>query len=190
MFASRGRTKHCSPVFVRVADPEHLAALRRNWLQAIKTHPGAYFRHRLRVFEPLIGIGSSPAVYSGVPKNDLGLRYEPSALSRALTDALRSSSDTVLFRVWLYVILEALAAVVGLYLYFKRSSLLCLCLSLSGLLYLATFFLATGSPDFRYSVWTILTLLLAGVAAVAEFQVLRRDRTTDKEARTLEPSGS
>ncbi|HEY0469316.1 MAG TPA: hypothetical protein VGC79_34230, partial [Polyangiaceae bacterium] len=98
---------------------------------------------------------------TGIRRNPLGV---PITRSEAGTAAVKLLSGLPIFpfyATWLYALIECALLVVGAFDFFKRGRPLCLCLSLSGLLYLLTFFFATGAPDFRYSVWTILTTLLA-----------------------------
>jgi len=103
---------------------------------------------------------------TGISRNPLGVPLTRSEAGTAVVELLTALPKFPFYATWLYALLELALLVIGTFDFLKRGRPLCLCLSLSGLLYLLTFFLATGAPDFRYSVWTILTTLLAACSLV------------------------
>ncbi|HET7543346.1 MAG TPA: hypothetical protein VFK05_25910 [Polyangiaceae bacterium] len=161
------RKKNCTPALGRTSDPAQLAVLKATWKHAILTHPGAYLAHRWLAFRQLLRLGSRKIELStGISHNPLGVPRERTAAGTAVVGLLGALPKFPFYATWFYSLLECALLVAGGFQFFKRGNPLCLCLSLSGLLYLFTFFLATGAPDFRYSVWTILTTLLAACSLV------------------------
>jgi len=159
------RQKKCTPALARTSDPAQLRALSDSWKHAILAHPGAYLSHRWLVFRELLRLGKRKIELStGISRNPLGVPLTRSEAGVATVELLSALPKFPFYATWLYALLECALLGLGTFDFFKRGRPLCLCLSLSGLLYLATFFLATGAPDFRYSVWTILTTLLAACA--------------------------
>jgi hypothetical protein len=154
--------KKCTPALARTSDPVQLRALSDSWKRAILAHPRAYLAHRWLVFRELLRLGTRKIELStGISRNPLGVPLTRSEAGSATVELLRALPKFPFYATWFYALLECALLGIGAFDFFKRGRPLCLCLSLSGLLYLATFFLATGAPDFRYSVWTILTTLLA-----------------------------
>ena len=158
----RCRRKNCTPVLFRTSDPAQLAALSRKWKHTILAHPRAYLAHRWLVFRELLRLDGRRAELSrGVVRNRLGVPTTRSETASRALKLLAAAPHVPFYATWLYVLLESVLLVVGAFDYFGRGRPMCLCFSLSGLIYLATFFFATGAPDLRYSTWTILTTLLA-----------------------------
>jgi len=159
--------KNCTPALGRTSDPEQLRVLSATWKHAILAYPGAYLSHRWLVFRELLRLGNRRIELStGISRNPLGVPLTRSEAGTAVVELLTALPKFPFYATWLYALLELALLVIGTFDFLKRGRPLCLCLSLSGLLYLLTFFLATGAPDFRYSVWTILTTLLAACSLV------------------------
>ncbi|HKO52073.1 MAG TPA: hypothetical protein VJV79_30395 [Polyangiaceae bacterium] len=154
--------KNCTPALNRSADAVQLRALSSAWKRAILAHPRAYLAHRWLVFRELLRLGKRKIELStGISRNPLGIPLTRSEAGTAAVQLLSALPKVPFYATWLFALLECALFAIGAVDFFKRGRPLCLCLSMSGLLYLLTFFLATGAPDFRYSVWTILTTLLA-----------------------------
>ena len=167
--------KNCTPVLDRTSDPEQLRVLSATWKHAILAHPGAYLSHRWLVFRELLRLGKRKIELStGISKNPLGLPRERSEAGSAVVGLLASLPKFPFYATWFYAFVECALLAFGILDFIKRGRPWCLCLSLSGLLYLFTFFLATGAPDFRYSVWTILTTLLAACSIAGIDAELRK----------------
>ena len=159
------RGKNCTPALLRTNDPAQLRALRANWQRAVVAHPRAYLAHRWRVFRELLRFeGRRVDLSTGIGRNRLGVPTQRSEAGTFAVELLAHAPNFPFYATWFYVLLESALLVVGALDFFKRGRPLSLCFSLSGLIYLATFFFATGAPDFRYSSWTILTTLLAACA--------------------------
>ena len=175
--------KNCTPALARTSDPAQLRVLSATWRRAILAHPGAYLAHRWRVFRELLRLGTRKIELStGISKNSLGVPTTRTKAGTMTVDVLSSLPKFPFYATWFYALLECALLAVGAVDFFKRRRPLCFCLSASGLLYLLTFFLATGAPDFRYSVWTILTTLLAACALFA-------DSSGQQQAAQPSPSG-
>jgi len=162
--------KNCTPALIRTSDPETLRTLSATWKRALLAHPGAYFAHRWLVFRQLLRFdGRKVDISTGISRNHLGVPTTRSEAGTSAVNLLASLPTFPFYATWLYVLLEFALLVAGALDFFRRGRPHCLCWSLSGLLYLATFFFATGAPDFRYSTWTILTTLLAA-CSLASFE--------------------
>ena len=161
-------------------DPAQLRVLSSTWKHAVLAHPGAYLAHRWLVFRELLRLGNRKIELStGISRNPLGVPVARTEAGTAVVKLLAHLPKFPFYATWLYVLIECALLGVGAFDFFKRGRPLCFCLSLSGLLYLVTFFLATGAPDFRYSVWTILTTFLAA-CSLSDFE--RWLRRTPKPA--------
>ena len=162
--------KKCTPALERTSDPEKLRLLGESWKRAIVAHPRAYLAHRWLVFRELLRFeGRTVDLSTGISRNRLGVPLQRSEAGTQVVQLLRGLPSFPFYATWLYGLLECALLAFGAFDYFKRGQPFCLCLSFSGLLYLLTFFFATGAPDFRYSAWTILTTLLSG-CSLAGFQ--------------------
>jgi len=159
--------KNCTPALGRTSDPAQLRVLSDMWKRAILAHPAAYLAHRWLAFRELLRLGTRKIELStGISKNPLGVPTQRTQAGVVVVQLLSGLPKFPFYATWFYVIVECALLVAGAFDFFKRGRPLCFCSSLSGLLYLFTFFLATGAPDFRYSVWTILTTLLAACSLV------------------------
>jgi low affinity Fe/Cu permease len=155
-------SKNCTPAFVRTRDAEKLRTLSASWQRAIWAHPGAYLAHRWLVFRELLRLDPRKVeISTGISRNRLGVPVTRSEAAVTVVKLLGGLPNVPFYATWIYVLLECALLLIGAFDFFKRGRPHCLCWSMSGLIYLATFFFATGAPDFRYSTWTILTTLLA-----------------------------
>ncbi len=167
LYKCKGR--HCKPVFDTTTDPQQMKSLVENWLTVIAHHPGAYLAHRAAVIGLLIGVDNDPRGILGGA--DLRVPRAPSdwRARAALLRRLHDLGPSLPFKVYLYLLLDAALLVVGAYLALARGAPLTLCWASSGWIYMLTVMFSTGAPDYRYSVWSILTTLLAGASALAVF---------------------
>ncbi|HEX6185568.1 MAG TPA: hypothetical protein VFZ44_16895 [Pyrinomonadaceae bacterium] len=149
-------------------DAGEVASLRATWLRAVYEEPGAYLRHRARVFACLTGIGGEQRVNTFLPAtggyNPPQFRRAPNALTRALTSYFFLFNNSPLFRGFVWLLLCAASAYVALRLGpGGREERAAFALALSGLLYGLGYFFYGPSSEFRYLWWTVL----AACAAVA-----------------------
>jgi len=164
--------QRCRHALRRAHSPKQLAALKRDWFKAILKHPNEYFQHRLRVYAPLIGITGQHSVTTyfqdSIDENPFGLKMPRNRWRDAYSSRLREWSRSPLYAVWIYLAFALILFGSGLGLWASGRSPIVAALAGSGLAYHATYFFFTGSPDFRYSVWTILVTLLAACSLLFE----------------------
>jgi hypothetical protein len=152
----------CRPLLALVDDPEKRALLARNWLSAITEHPLGYLRHRVIVYRHVIGLEAQPVItFPIIVRNPWGYALQPSQIRDVAVRFINSLLSTPLFSPWVYLLICCAALVLGGIVLARGGSALPLALSASGLLYHATFFLLAGSPDYRYSLWTMMCAVLA-----------------------------
>jgi len=159
----------------KAAPPEQRDAITRAWKQLVFDHPGAYLAHRAATFAAVLGMSDrSPGVMvmtkrgqhkdmsrqTGVSTAELKLQAWLQRRAEAL------ANHTPLFRGWFYLALALLL----LPLCFRQRD--ALALVLSGLGLEASLFPLAGTPDFRYSHWLVVSVILAAILLIA-----RRYRT-------------
>jgi hypothetical protein len=165
------RQQGCAPAFRTSLDPDELKHLVHNWLWAIVKHPAAYFKHRTRVARPLLGFSPPPGkpfYASTTPHHPLGAQYPPSERSLAIMHWFDAHVGDAWFRPWVYALLGCLLLPLAVVRYQRGSSPLALLWLLSGLGHLSCVIAATGSPEYRYTVWTTLCTLVAAYQLVFE----------------------
>ncbi len=145
------------PLWVSVSSTD--GALTQQWLESVRTYPGAYLSHRLQVFRYLLGLGDrnkcSYVPASGVPDDvtaaplvrALDLVPGPSARAAELVRISWQYRNSILYYPVFYLIL----AVGALGLAF-RSELraLIVAINASAIFFTATFFIIGIACDFRY----------------------------------------
>jgi hypothetical protein len=151
------------------SDPEQLATLRSAWLRAIADHPGIYFRHRLFMFEYLLG-ANTPLVHypfhDGMVKNDLGFSFRRTPLNQIAMSALHAVQNTLFFRGWAYLVAALALGVGGLLA--RRLDAIGAALLASAFGYALPYFPACPAGDFRYLWWTVLATLLMATTFLAD----------------------
>jgi hypothetical protein len=162
--------KPCVHVFNRTQDPRKLARLQQNWWREIRRHPLSYLRTRYGVSAPLLGIGGGGrALYyvESAPYIKFAPDYPLPRRTVKLLTWIEAHAVALWFRPWVYFCLDCALLPLTVILYLRKGSSLPLQCALSGFLYMCTLFVAAGSSDYRYTVWTTLSTLLALVAAAA-----------------------
>jgi hypothetical protein len=158
------------------SDPAQLATLRSAWLRAVVDHPGIYLRHRMVMFEYLLG-ANTPAVHypfhDGMVKNDLGFTFQRTPLNQAVMDWLRSIQNSLFFRGWAYLVAVLALGAGGLALRRLDAAGAALCASALG--YALPYIPTCPAGDFRYLWWTVLATLLLAATLLAD---RRRDDAT------------
>lgn len=184
------------PPVARIHDPQVLTALRAHWLRMIRTHPGAYWRHRWDTFRQLIGAPPAelygPVHWNRINENDLGIVFHESWLNTQVMQLLRQLTATTLYRVWAYLLTLGVFVLLGGCWYVRTGHTLTLALSASGLLYLLAYLPTTPSASFRYSNWSILTALLVlwALLAPATHRLWTRRHRGRHAANLAPPAGS
>lgn len=135
--------------FPVLSDPRSIEELRTAWFEAVSKHPRSYFKHRFRVFQQLLGLGTK--------RRGVCLSVE----SAALAPWLRNS---IFFRGWVYVLLSFgfLLSLAARCAYRRRrparSEIGAWALASSGVLYAgALFFVSTGC-DFHQLWWAVVSV--------------------------------
>jgi hypothetical protein len=156
-------------------------AIERAWRGLVLDHPGAYFRHRRRVFYNLLGLKKEDrqlwsSVYHNIAEDPArlpGLQHDasPSALQRWLYARFDRYQNGRWFRPYIYFFATILALLVCAY-QRRGYELALLC---SGLAYELSYLVVAPSPDNRYSHWMIACFTIAGSVSLLH---ARRARLT------------
>jgi hypothetical protein len=162
----------------RIWDPPSTTAqrlaLRRAWTELVTEHPGAYWDHRRRVFNEVIGISReepwSPVwtLFYDSPENAwaIGQTHSHSTYQAELSEWFLELRNDAIFEVFWYFWLSLVLTGVAIW---RRQGLAAAVLT-SGIAYELTYFLLAPSPDFRYSHWLVtcvVACVLAGAARLA-----------------------
>ena len=147
-------------------------AIARAWRGLVLDHPGAYFRHRRRVFYNVLGLKKEDrelwsSVYHKIAEDPLrlpGLHHDasPSAAQRWLYARLDHYQNGRWFRPYIYFFASILALVLCAY---QRRGYE-LALLASGLAYECSYLVVAPSPDNRYSHWMIACFAIAGCVSI------------------------
>jgi hypothetical protein len=167
------RKQGCAPAFRITLDPKELELLEDNWRRAILEHPGAYVAHRITVALPLLGVFNGPSgiFYSGgSPHHPLGAEYPVPKRSLMIMGWIEGHMGAFWFRPWFYVALSTALLPIALARFLRGRCVLPLLFLLSGLSYLLSVVLTTGSSEYRYCVWTILCTVLALITSFAPLE--------------------
>ncbi len=184
----KGRSAIIQNRFKQVNDEETLDRLATLWKNSIIKHPWAYLKHRYAYFSHLIGLrGDVDTPIYGlfgprIADNTLGFEFHPSELNEKLTDWYISMSKTIVYRVWVYLLVLVIFTVVGTRMYLRSGDPLPLALCSSSLLYESVYFFLAGSSDFRYSLWPILATLLCGFYLLCKALAWVEDRRAERKA--------
>lgn len=143
------------PVVALTREPAQLRALGNVWMRTVLANPGAYLKHRWRVFKPLMGIGHREVVYPFECRmwpNPWGFAYDPPRFVKAYFQFIFAIKDSLVFRAWMYLFACAAAVVTAFFHKQWPAGLL----AASGLLYASSYFFYSVASDFRYVYWTVL----------------------------------
>lgn len=162
-------------------------AITAAWRAIVLGHPGAYLAYRWEVFREVIHLGDrriSSAVYSSFTDSGdragsakrLGHNAVSSHLQRGLHTFMGWIATSWLFRPWIYVALS----LVCLPLCVRDRRLLALVLS--GLANEAALLVLAPTTDFRYSIWLVVSTVLAIVWIVT----LGSQRTRNRASAALD----
>jgi hypothetical protein len=154
------------------ATPDQRAAVARAWQSLVRGYPGAYLWHRTLAFRELLRLSDRPPeLLVQTFRNDASPLQLP-ALAGAQRFERRLAHrllPTLLFRPWIYVALLLVLSP----LWIRDRTMLGL--AASGLTSEAALFFASPTPDFRYSLWLVVTALLVTPMAIAASARRRRD---------------
>jgi hypothetical protein len=162
---------HPSIILSPTSNRAHISELVNTWRDVIPGHMSQYLQHRWDVLSGQLGIGRETVClpyWDGISDNVYGLEFHRSVMNEVLmTSYLAPIKDSLLFRGWFYVAVNA--------------SLVCLCLVRrshygigpmvlvgSGLCYAAAYFLiGNGGCGFRLNWWTVVSVLVAAIICAA-----------------------
>jgi hypothetical protein len=162
--------RRCVHVFNRTHDRQKLDRLSQNWRQMILEHPGAYLKHRWHVSSALLAVrGGARGIYyvDRAPFNQFGSDYPPPPRTLKILSWIESKVRQLWFRPWLYFVIGAAFIPLAFIGYLRGASPVPVLYALSGFLYMGSLFVGAGSSDYRYTVWTTLSTLLALIVAAA-----------------------
>lgn len=166
----------------RIWDPpaskKQRLAIRRAWTELVTEHPGAYWNHRRRAFNEVIGV-TDKEVWSPVWNNFydspergamVGHNHSHSAYQKRLSKWFFDLGDEVVFQVFWYFWLSFVLVGVAIW---RRQGLMLVLLS-SGIAYELTYFFLAPSPDFRYSHWLVACVVASVFAGATRLALDRR----------------
>ena len=195
---------HRNTMRVMKFDEASVAPLRRIWLDTVLRYPIAYLAHRWEVFKEIVGLthGRDPRLnpdtrlpwmrvwMEPLPPHNLGgpaavakrLRhdYKLSALQKRAKEFFDRLALSVIYRPYVFLILGFITLAVG-FVYLRRRMGIVFFLSVSGIGYQATIFLAAGATDYRFSHWMVLMSWLSALV-IAALLVERQRRSGELKA--------
>lgn len=169
-------------VFDRPTTMDQRAAITAAWKRVVLGDVGAYLMYRWHVFREVIHFGDSPmpsAVYASFTDSldragsaaRIGHNAVSSHLQRWLHRAFAWIASSWLFRPWLYLALSLIL------LPLCRNRLV-LALLLSGIANEAAMFVLAPTVDYRYSIWLVVSTLLALACVISRARAARDKRPT------------
>jgi hypothetical protein len=145
-------------------------ALTHAWIGAIAAHPVAYLTHRIANLNALLrwrGPLSSEDSFLESEITDPRYENHPSWLFRAYENVCQALVENPLFRPYFWLILSLGAVAASFFAEASEGRRLALAVSVSGVIYLLTYFIVGVGADFRYAYWTIVGALIAAAALLA-----------------------
>jgi hypothetical protein len=185
--------KNYEPVFwktpmrkLKLPMPEerYLAALKSQWIDTVLSNPGAYVEHRLRTFGVVLAITRppfDPVLYERHPPRKRKRLYWPIRHDHGQTwvqvkieSLLRwlGKGGGGLYQPWLYMLLALV--LLPLAFLWRHGRLEIAMLLMSGLLCELSLVIMAPSGDYRYSIWMIVTVLVASGVMARDFFLARR----------------
>ncbi len=147
--------------------PDELENVRSTWVHAILEQPRAYFRHRIKVFNELLGVYRSSVCapfHRGIDANTEGFSLKNNLLFDRVLSFYDWFRDSFLLRGWFYFLL---AAACLLYLLKqKQKNYFSLTLLSSALLYGISYVFIATTCDFRLIHWLTLATIVASIETI------------------------
>jgi hypothetical protein len=140
-------------------DDAERAAVKRAWGRLAAAYPWAYVKHRWRAFHELLGLEDEVQEGIWVGRDPYGWDindYAPSPFQQYLQRRAQHMGKTWLARPYLYlgIVLGLTALAVA---WRQRTAL---ALGLSAMISEFALFFACPTPDFRYSIWLVVSALV------------------------------
>lgn len=159
-----------SPMLAMTDSPADLERLRNNWKDSITRHPITYLHHKILVSQHILGLSKAddvwgPTLRNPIIANNLGYSFKDTPLKSSFREKIYELSKTSLYASWLYLV-TAFAMTVGVILGWytgvisPRKGAISTSLLLSGIFYQGSLVIGATSPDFRYSLWMIICVIL------------------------------
>ena len=160
-----------SPMLALTDSSYDLKKLNENWKTTIKEHPITYLHHKVLVSQHILGLSKKddvwgPTLRIPILKNQLGYTHKDTSFKKSFRDLIFDLSKTPLYSAWLYLIV-AFAALIGIILAWSfklipsQKGAIVTSLLLSGIFYQGSLIIGATSPDFRYSLWMIICVVLS-----------------------------
>jgi hypothetical protein len=147
------------------------------WIQAIRTHPLAYLRHRLAFFEALM-TWENMVVFDQARSGQYRFwLIKSTAYSYFENAMLWLNANTPLFRGLTWLVLGLATGLAGLRVPNGRGKAAVLTLASSGVIYTLTYMLFGVAAEYRYVYWTALSSLVAAVVLAVKIEIARRGKT-------------
>lgn len=163
-------------------NPAEVEPLKKLWLKTVLTHKKSYLKHRTALFLDQMGFASfvSYPFQTGMSSSELGVSHSPSKFSGKVFKVLDSLKNTLLFRTWAYLLVLLVCLGVTLRGALRRESmpLLATMIALSGLLYIAPYYLVSVGCDLRFNLWAMICAWLTGIVTVHSVLAKRKNRAT------------
>lgn len=162
-------------------DPQASSSIVREWLGAMLANPAAYLIHRFKVSRHLLGVHDTPGSYimtrttfAKADFPDLEPPAPQSALQARFEGVIFPLTPYWVFRPWIYGVVALVACAVATW----QRLWWPFCIALSGLVQESVLFVVAPAEDYRYSLWMILSALIAAVwVAFAAFAAPSGART-------------
>ena len=151
------------------------------WISMINNYPREYLTHRMEVANDLLRINESSNkpidLYFSRKIHSFNESFElnDSNLNKKITDVIKSSLNTILFKGWVYFVFEF---IIFIYVFLKRKAIefeFVLVLSLSGILSVIVLTFVSPSAEQRYLIWLFNSTLLLPPLLIEKF--LAKEKT-------------
>jgi hypothetical protein len=149
-------------------------ALARAWFDAVREHPGAYARHRLRTFALMIGRHEGPVHGVVYFQSRIAFRDNPPLpeplLPRAQAAFYRVAAELApgwSFAALPYLVVALAVAVIGWKRRSRANGRVALAAAVSALLYAASYIPLAPAADLRYLTWPIVAAPIAVAFALS-----------------------
>ena len=155
--------------FELTSDPTNLSRLWVKWRYTVAHHLRAYLSHRSRIFRSEFTIGRSTVClpfWQGIDSNSLNVVFHSTPLNRSVMALLSKVQNGPLFWGWVYLVLLVVLLCM-FWLGVSQDRVAALLMGLSGLLYALGYFFVSTTCDFRMHWWSVLTVFLLTLLALA-----------------------
>jgi hypothetical protein len=165
------------PILDVSTNPFDLVLVRKNWTDVVVHHFPFYLKHRMGVIGHLMGFNSEPLwkpITDGIEETGLEFTFKVNmnSIRTSFIKFIKNQSTHWYYRPYFYLFASLLIFLFSLRKLNKNhvkiqfpnlssDAYLLFCLNLSALLYTFSYFLATMSPDYRYSSYLILMTTLS-----------------------------